>query len=243
MPALSGQTAFVTGATGGIGRAVALSLSRAGAGILIHYRSNRHSAEKLAGELGGAPRIFQADLRSPAAVSRLADELRDLPLDILVNNAGVWRPTPLGETDLETVDETIDTNLRSVFWLTSCLGPKLRSNARIVNISSVAAQTASASGRSLYRATKAAIDSLTRNWALELAPRGIRVNAVAPGMIQTGMTAEHLSDLATRQRLLARHPLGRFTTAEEVADAVLFLCTEQSRHITGQVLNVSGGFL
>ena len=240
---LDGQTALVTGASGGIGRAVATSLSHAGAELVLHCHRNRGGAEQLAKELGGTVKIVSANLRSRTEIDGMVAELKGAPLDILINNAGVWRVTPLGDTSAETVDETIDANLRAVFWVTNCLAPQLRNGARIVNISSVAAKTASASGRSLYRATKAAVDSLTRNWALELAPRGIRVNAVAPGIIETGMTQEHLADPATRQRLLARHPLGRFTTAEEVADAVLFLCGEQSRHITGQILNVSGGFV
>ena len=241
--ALEGQIALVTGASGGIGSAVAAALSRSGAHVILHYHRNRNAVERLMKDLGGAPRLVCADLRSRSEIERLASEIGDPALDIVIHNAGVWRPTPLGEAAAEVVDEIIDANLRSVFWLTHCLVPHLGAGARIVNVSSVAAQTASASGRSLYRATKAALDSLTRNWAIELAPRGIRVNAVAPGMIETGMTEDHLSDAEVRGRLLARHPLGRFTTAEEVADAVLFLCTEQSRHVTGQVLNVSGGFV
>ena len=242
MPPLANQTALITGASRGIGRAVASKLFAAGATVVLHYHRNHAAADELASTLGIA-RVVQADLRSLSDIESMASELSAIPLDILVNNAGVWQPTPLGSTSAETASEIIDANLRGVFWLTHCLSSHLRPGARIVNISSVAAQTASASGRTLYRATKAAIDSLTRNWALELAPRGIRVNAVAPGMIETDMTEEHLADPATRQRLLARHPLGRFTTADEVADAVLFLCTEPSRHITGQILNVSGGFV
>jgi gluconate 5-dehydrogenase len=242
MSPLAGQTALVTGSSGGIGRAIALALSRAGAKLILHCGRSRAAAESLSQELGNS-RVVQADLRVLAEIDRLAAELEPTPLDILINNAGVWRATPLGDTPLDVVDEILDANLRGVFWLTNRLAPRLREGARIVNISSVAAQTASASGRSLYRATKAALDSLTRNWALELAPRGIRVNAVAPGFIETAMTAEHLADPVTRKSLLARHPLGRFTTAEEVADAALFLCGEQSRHITGQVINVSGGFV
>jgi NAD(P)-dependent dehydrogenase (short-subunit alcohol dehydrogenase family) len=242
MSALTGQTALVTGASGGIGRVVALALSRAGADLVLHCGRNRAAAENLALEVGGA-RVLQADLRMLEEIDRIATELESTALDILVNNAGVWRSTPLGETSRDVLDEILNANLRGLFWLTNRLAPQLSDDARIVNISSVAAQTASASGRSLYRATKAALDSLTRNWALELAPRGIRVNAVAPGFVDTAMTAQHLADPATRKGLLARHPLGRLTTAEEVADAVLFLCAEQSRHITGQVINVSGGFV
>jgi len=240
---LHGQTALITGASGGIGSAIARALAKAGAGLVLHYRADRSTVERLAGELSAPVRIVQADLRSMSAIQTMVAGLKALPLDIVINNAGVWKPTPLGATTEPDIDEMIELNLRSIFWLMNCLAPQLREGSRIVNISSVAAQTASASGRSLYRATKAAIDSLTRNWALELAPRGIRVNAVAPGMIETGMTAGHLADDATRQHLLARHPLGRFTTADEVADAVLFLCGEQSRHITGQIVNVSGGFV
>ncbi len=237
---LHGQIALVTGASGGIGSAIARSLFSAGAQLILHYGHNREAVEALGQELGRAC-LVQADLRSLSQIQSLASAIPEL--DILINNAGVWKPTPLGSAHEDTINEMLDTNLRAAFWLASCVSPKLRNGARIVNVSSVAAQTASSSGRSLYRATKAAIDSLTRNWALELAPRGIRVNAVAPGIIETSMTASHLSDEVTRNRLLARHPLGRFTTAEEVADAVLFLCTAHSRHVTGQILNVSGGFV
>jgi 3-oxoacyl-[acyl-carrier protein] reductase len=130
-----------------------------------------------------------------------------------------------------------------VFWLTQALLPILQDGARIVNLSSVAGRTASAEGRSLYRASKAAVDALTRSWALELAPRKIRVNAVAPGMFETGMTAEHLSDPEVRRRLEQRHPFGRLGDVGEIADVVLFLCADASRFITGQSINVSGGFV
>jgi NAD(P)-dependent dehydrogenase (short-subunit alcohol dehydrogenase family) len=121
--------------------------------------------------------------------------------------------------------------------------PKLRDGARIVNMSSVAGRVGIAGGRSLYGATKAALDSLTKSWALELAPRGIRVNAVAPGYVETDMTAAHLGDPATRERALSRHPLGRLTTVDDVARAVAFLCTDDAGFVTGQSLNVSGGFV
>jgi NAD(P)-dependent dehydrogenase (short-subunit alcohol dehydrogenase family) len=238
---LQNQVALVTGASGGIGRACALRLADAGATVVLHYHRNRGAAQSLAEILSPRAQLVQADLRSFEDIDRLDKAISGL--DILINNAGVWQATPLGGTSADAANETIDTNLRAVFWLTSALSPRLKSGARIVNISSVAAQTASASGRSLYRATKAAIDALTRNWALELAPRGIRVNAVAPGMIETAMTEAHLADITKRTRLLARHPLGRFTTVEEIAEAVFFLCSNRSSHITGQILNVSGGFV
>ena len=112
-----------------------------------------------------------------------------------------------------------------------------------MNVSSVAARIGVAGGRSLYGATKAAVEALTRNWALELAPRGILVNAVAPGYVTTGMTAAHLADPAIYQRAIERHPLGRLGVPEDIAGAVEFLCSSQARFITGQAINVSGGFV
>jgi 3-oxoacyl-[acyl-carrier protein] reductase len=164
-------------------------------------------------------------------------------LDILVNNAGIWKSTPLGSTSEVVLNEVIHTNLTGMFWLTQAVLPKLNLGARIVNLSSTAGQTATAGGRSLYGATKAGVDALTRNWALELAPRKIRVNAVAPGYIETDMTAAHLGDPDTREHALRRHPLGRLGTAEDVARVVAFLCTEAAAFVTGQSLNVSGGFV
>lgn len=239
---LQGQIALVTGSSRGIGRAIAARLAEAGAVVIVHYHRNRLAAEEAA-RATGAIRIVQADLSSAKDIERVAAELQTTPLDMLINNAGVWRFSPLGGTELETAQEVLETNVLGVFWLTQALLPLLRDGARIVNISSVAGRTASAEGRSLYRASKAAVDSFTRNWALELAPRRIRVNAVAPGMVKTDLTAAHLANTETRERLLGRHPLGKLGNAEEIADAVWFLCSEQSRFVTGQSINVSGGFV
>jgi 3-oxoacyl-[acyl-carrier protein] reductase len=240
---LSGQTALVTGSSRGIGKAIAIRLGEAGADIVLHYCTNRDAAERAAADIGSDCTIVQGDLSSSSEIERLAKQLSEIRLDVLVNNAGVWRSTPLGETSLEVANEVLFTNVLGVFWLTQALLPLLRDGARIVNISSVAGRTASAEGRSLYRASKAAIDAFTRNWALELAPRRIRVNAVAPGMVETDMTEEYLSDPETRLRLEKRHPLGKLGSADEIADAVLFLCSDESRFVTGQSLNVSGGFV
>ena len=239
---LNGQTALVTGSSRGIGRAIAERLAQAGAEVIIHYRENRAAAEEVASAIG-ARRIVQADLSSAHDIERLGTQLQNTQLDLLINNAGVWRLTPLGRTTAEVAEEVLRTNVLGMFWLTQTLLPLLQEGARIVNLSSVAGRTASAEGRSLYRASKAAVDALTRNWALELAPRKIRVNAVAPGMFETGMTAEHLSDPQVRRRLEKRHPFGKLGEVEEVADVALFLCSEASRFITGQSINVSGGFV
>lgn len=238
---LEGQIALVTGSSRGIGRAIAERLAQAGAQVIVHFRANRAAAEEVASAIGSS-RILQADLSSTEDIERLGAEL-GTPLDMLINNAGVWPLTPLGSTTAEVAKEVLWTNVLGVFWLTQTLLPALRDGARIVNLSSVAGRTASAEGRSLYRASKAAVDAFTRNWALELAPRNIRVNAVAPGMFETGMTAEHLSHPEARRRLEQRHPLGRLGDVKEVADVVLFLCSEASRFITGQSINVSGGFV
>jgi NAD(P)-dependent dehydrogenase (short-subunit alcohol dehydrogenase family) len=169
--------------------------------------------------------------------------LGNTKLDILINNAGLWGPTPLGSTSLETLETLLDVNVKGVFWLTQAALPHLRDGARIVNISSIAGRIGRAGGRSVYGATKAALDAFTRNWALELAPRKIRVNAVAPGYVETDMTAGYFSDESILKNAVDRQPFGRLARPEEVADVVLFLCSPQSNWITGDSINVSGGFV
>ena len=240
---LQGKTAMVTGGSRGIGRAVCLRLAAQGADIVLHYHRNREAAEEVAAAAGRPFHLVHADLGSPAEIERMFAELQGLPLDILINNAGIWKATPLASTNLEVVDEILNINLRGPFWVTRCALPLLRDGARIVNISSVAGRTGKAGGRSLYGATKAGIDNLTQNWALELAPRKILVNAVAPGYITTDMTAPHLSDAPTLAHAIARHPLGRLGTAQDVADVVAFLCSQEAGFITGQSINVSAGFV
>jgi len=243
MSILQGQTALVTGASRGIGRAIALQLANAGAAVIVHYHKNRAAAESVAGELGGPVRLVQGDLRSPREIDALVKTLADARLDILVNNAALWGGTPLGSTSIETLEAMLDANVKGVFWLTQAVLPLLREGSRIVNISSLAGRIGRAGGRSLYGATKAAVDAFTRNWALELAPRKIRVNAVAPGYIDTDMTAGYFSDPKVLQHAVDRQPFGRLGHADEVADVVLFLCSPASNWITGESLNVSGGFV
>jgi 3-oxoacyl-[acyl-carrier protein] reductase len=240
---LKGQTALVTGATRGIGRAVALQLARAGADVVLHYNTNTSAAESVVREIGQPCRCLQADMRSPSEIDRMVRSLGETKLDIMVNNAGLWGPTPLGSTTLEALESMLDVNVKAVFWLTQALLPHLREGARIVNVSSIAGRIGRAGGRSVYGATKAAIDAFTRNWALELAPRKIRVNAVAPGYVETDMTAEYFADKQRLQHAIDRQPFGRLAQADEVADVVLFLCSPQSSWITGDSINVSGGFV
>jgi len=239
---LNHQTALVTGASRGIGRAITVRLAQAGAKVVVHYNRNREAAESVAKEIGGAT-LLQADMQSTKEIDRLVAELGETKLDILVNNAGVWGPTPLGSTSLDWLNTMLDVNVKAVFWLTQALLPQLQEGARIVNVSSLAARIGRAGGRSLYGATKAAVDAFTRNWAMELAPRKIRVNAVAPGYIDTDMTSGYFSDPKVLQHAVDRQPFGRLGRADEVADVVLFLCSPASQWITGESVNVSGGFV
>lgn len=220
-----------------------MRLAAEGVKIVLHYHQHRAAAEEVAAAIGGDVKLVHANLASREEIQGVFQELRHLRLHFLINNAGVWKGTPLGTVTPELIDEIVDTNLKGPFWVTQCALPLLPDGARIVNISSVAGRTGVAGGRSLYGATKAGLDALTRHWALELAPRKILVNAVAPGYVTTDMTADHLSDRRTREHAIERHPLGRLGTPEDVAGVVAFLCSESARFITGQVLNVSGGFV
>ncbi len=242
MSLLRGQTALVTGSSRGIGRAIALKLAEAGAQILLHYHQNEKAAQSVAREIPSSAGLLKADLRSPQAIEAMFASLEKIRLDILVNNAGIWGQTPLGSTPLADVETMLNMNVQSVFCVTQAALPLLRDGASIVNISSVAGRVG-VGGRSLYSATKAAIDSFTKSWALELAPRRIRVNAVAPGYVETDMTAEHFSNPEVLRSAVERSPFGRLGNAEEIADTVLFCCSPAARWITGQSINVSGGFV
>lgn len=220
-----------------------MRLARDGFGIILHYHRNNEAAQATARLIDRPVRMLRADMSDPEQIEAMFAELGKVRLDVLVVNAGVWKPSPLGATSLKQAREILDTNLLGPFWVMQCALPLLNNCGRVVNISSVAARTSSAGGRSLYGATKAGLESLTRNWAMEVAPRKILVNAVAPGYVTTDMTAAHFSDPATYNHALARHPLGRLGVAEEVADVVAFLCSDDARFITGQTINVSGGFV
>jgi len=243
MSSLTGTTALVTGGSRGIGRAICQALAKQGADIVLHYNSNRAAAEETAATIGTKVRLVQADMGHIAEIEKMFADLGNLPLDFLINNAGIWRSTPMGGSTSAVVNEMLDTNLRGPFWVTQCALHLLKDGGRIVNVSSVAGRIGVAGGRSLYGATKAGVDSLTRNWALELAPRKILVNAVAPGYITTDMTDDFFSDPATLDRVLHRQPMGKLGTPEEVADVVAFLCSDGAKFVTGQSINISGGLV
>jgi 3-oxoacyl-[acyl-carrier protein] reductase len=242
---LEGQIALVTGASRGIGRAIALRLSRAGAYIVVNYHGNQAAAEESLGAIvaqGGQGELSRFDVSDEnlldTTVKNLVD--RHKKIDILVNNAGVAIDNLLMRTKQVDWDQVIGTNLKGTVLCTKVVSRyMIRQRAgRIINLSSVVGQMGNV-GQSLYAASKAGIIGFTKAIARELASRGITVNAVAPGFIETDMTARLPEKL--REEFLRSIPLGRFGSCDEVAETVLFLAAPGSGYITGQVVGVNGG--
>jgi 3-oxoacyl-[acyl-carrier protein] reductase len=233
---LEGKTALVTGASRGIGRAVAAELAHAGAAVVLGYRSGKDEAESLAGELGG--RAIQADVSSAEDAARLVAEAGDV--DVLVNNAGLTRDGLLARMSDDDWRTVIDTNLSSVFYTCRAVTrPMMKKRAgAIVNISSIVGVHGNW-GQTNYAASKAGIIGFTKSLARELGSRGVRANVVAPGYVKTRLT-NVLPDDATAAMLQAT-PLGRLGEPEDVAGAVRFLCSDAAAFITGEVLLVDGG--
>jgi 3-oxoacyl-[acyl-carrier protein] reductase len=233
---LDGKTALVTGASRGIGRAIAAELAAAGATVVVGYRSGQEEAEALAAEIGG--RAIQADVSSPDDARRLVEEAGDL--DIVVNNAGLTRDGLLARMSDEDWRTVIDTNLSSVFYTCRAVTrPMMKKRAgSIVNISSVVGVHGNW-GQTNYGASKAGIIGFTKSLARELGSRNVRANVVAPGYVKTQLT-DVLPEDATAA-MLQNTPLGRLGEPEDVAGAVRFLCSEAASFITGEVLLVDGG--
>ena len=233
---LDGKTALVTGASRGIGRAIAAELAAAGASVVVGYRSGRDEAEALAGEIGG--RALQADVSDAAEARRLVEEAGDL--DILVNNAGLTRDGLLARMSDDDWRTVLDTNLSSVFYTCRAVTrPMMKKRAgSIVNISSVVGVHGNW-GQTNYGASKAGIIGFTKSLARELGSRNVRANVVAPGYVKTQLT-DVLPEDATAAMLEAT-PLGRLGDPEDVAGAVRFLCSDAASFITGEVLLVDGG--
>jgi 3-oxoacyl-[acyl-carrier protein] reductase len=233
---LDGKTALVTGASRGIGRAIAAELASAGATVVIGYRSGAEEAEAVAAEIGG--RAVQADVSSPDEAVRLVDEAGDV--DLLVNNAGLTRDGLLARMPDDDWRAVLETNLSSVFYTCRAVTrPMMRKRAgSIVNISSVVGVHGNP-GQTNYAASKAGIIGFTKALARELGSRNVRANVVAPGYVKTRLT-DVLPDEATAAMLQAT-PLGRLGDPEDVAGAVRFLCSDAAAFITGEVLLVDGG--
>jgi 3-oxoacyl-[acyl-carrier protein] reductase len=242
---LQGQIALVTGASRGIGRAIALSLSRAGAHVIVNYRGNQAAADESLSAIqaqGGQGELCPFDIAEEAQVEAAVKNIvdRHQKIDILVNNAGVTADGLLMRMKLADWDQVIGINLKGTVLCTKAVSRVMirQHSGRIVNLSSVVGQMGNV-GQSLYAASKAGVIGFTKAVAREVASRGVTVNVVAPGFIETDMTQRLPEKL--REEFLHAIPLGRFGTCDEVADMILFLAGPGAAYVTGQVFSINGG--
>lgn len=247
---LTGQRALVTGASGGIGRGVAISLAANGAKVAVNYLSNQAGAEEtvaLIRDAGGEAAAFQADVTDVQAVRRMVGDVEQAlggEVNILVNNAGhLIRRMSVEEMSEEHYTQVMDVNMKSAVFVSQAVipGMKARGGGRIVNVTSVAAHNGGGPGASIYAASKAAVIGFTKALAKELAASSITVNAVSPGLI--GQTAFHdtFTPEAARKAALQGIPLGREGTPDDVAGSVLFLVSDLAAYLTGETIEINGG--
>jgi NAD(P)-dependent dehydrogenase (short-subunit alcohol dehydrogenase family) len=233
---LAGRTALVTGATAGIGRAAAVQLARDGAEVIVHGR-DADRGEQVVTEIareGGKARFIAADLSDPAEIRHLADEAGQV--DVLVNNAGISWFGPTADLDVATYDALFDSNVRAAYFLVAALAPRMAANGggSIVNVASMVASIGLA-GAAAYSGTKATLTAMTRAWAAEFSPHGVRVNAVAPGPVHTS------ADPARIEALGATTLLGRAAQADEIAQVITFLASPAAAYLTGATVAADGG--
>src|ERR1700675_5030770 len=252
MCTLQDKTVLVTGASRGIGRATATALARAGAHVLVHYGRSAHEAESVVSEIqakGGRGEAISADLGTPNGAALLAKQVRAIVgerLDVLVLNAGISKAARIADYTVEDFDNLFATNVRGPFFLVQQLLPILSEGSNIIVISSIGAHTVvgktGLDNPSLlaYSSTKGALETLVKNWAAILGPAGIRVNAVAPGVIDTDMSNFAKTE-AGREVTLGMQALKRIGKPEDVADVVAFLASDAARWITGASIPVDGG--
>ena len=241
---LKGKTAVVTGASQGLGAETARVLHRAGANVVVNYfpfGQNQASAESVAAQLGDRAVALGADVRKLAEVQALLDQAKQKfgGLDIVVNNAGIIRDRTVRKMAVEDWQAVIDTNLTGVFNVCKVAADTLNDGGRIVNFASIAA-VVGFFGQSNYAAAKAGVSALTKVLSRELARRRITVNAVAPGVVLTEMGKTIPEEV--RAKMLENIPLGRFGEPAEIAQVVLFLCSDLASYMTGQTLHVNGGW-
>jgi 3-oxoacyl-[acyl-carrier protein] reductase len=245
MSNLSGKTALVTGASRGIGRASALALAKAGAQVLVHYSNSGKEAEAVVAEIrqaGGRAERLAADLRAPNGPHALAKLVRGIVgsrLDILVANAGISKAASIEDTTVEDFDELFAVNVRAPYFLVQQLLPVLCKGSSIVFVASLAAR-ASVGTLSAYGATKGAVVTLVTHFASALGERGIRVNAVAPGVVETDMSSFAKTDVG-RDLTLGMQALKRVAQPDDIGGVVAFLASDEARWITGDTVRVDGG--
>ncbi|MEQ5843233.1 SDR family oxidoreductase [Paraburkholderia acidicola] len=245
MTNLSGKTALVTGASRGIGRASALALAAAGAQVLVHYGSSEKEADTVVADIrsaGGKAEKVGADLQKPEGPHDLARQVRAIVgdrLDILVANAGISMAASIEDTTLEDFDRLFAVNVRAPYFLVQQLLPVLCKDSTIIFTSSLVAR-ASAGALFAYAATKGAVDTMVKHFAAALGPRGIRVNAVAPGVVETDMSNFTKTE-AGRNAALGMQALKRIAQPEDIAPVVAFLASSDARWITGDTVHVDGG--
>jgi 3-oxoacyl-[acyl-carrier protein] reductase len=245
---LTGKTALVTGGSRGLGRAIALAFAHQGADVAVNYRGNSDAAEEVASEISGLGRRSLTIQGDTAAGREAAEAIVKAALDglgsvdILVNNAGITRDNLLMRMDSEEWDAVIDTNLSGPFWMTRAIArPMLKARqGRIINMSSAAGRMGNA-GQANYAAAKAGLIGLTKTTARELASRGITCNAIAPGLIETDLTAD--LPAAATEALTTLTPLGYIGSVDDVAAAAVYFASDEARYVTGQVLGVDGGIV
>lgn len=245
MNKLNGKTALVTGASRGIGRASALALAKQGAQVLVHYGRAKDEAEAVVAEIraaGGRAQALAGDLEAPDGAHKLAKQVRDIVgdrLDILVANAGVANAVPIEDTSVADFDRLFAVNVRAPFFLVQQLLPILGNGASVVLVSSLAAHAAVGT-LAAYAATKGAIDTLVKHFAAALGERGVRVNAVAPGVVDTDMSSFAKTE-AGKDFTLGIQALKRVAQPDDIAGAVAFLASDEARWVTGDTLRVDGG--
>ena len=245
MSSVSGKTALVTGASRGIGRAAAIALAADGAQVLVHYDTGMTEAEAVVAEIrkaGGRAETVTADLAAPDGPLKLAGQVRKIVgdrLDILVANAGISKAASIEDTTVEDFDRLFAVNVRAPFFLVQQLLPILHEGSSVVLLSSLGAKAAVGTLYA-YAATKGAIDTLVKHFAAALGPRGIRVNAVAPGVVQTDMSNFTKTD-AGRDFTLGMQALKRLAEPDDIGGVIAFLASDRARWITGDIIHVDGG--
>ena len=238
---LSNKRALVTGGTGGIGGETARLLAGQGAEVVVSGRAAVRGAAPVRSitDAGGRARFVAADLTDLASLRRLAETAGDV--DILVNNAAIFPGSPTVDQDVDSFDTAVAANIRAPYFLTAALAPAMvaKGAGSIVNVSTMAARIG-LPGLSVYSATKAALESLTRTWAAEFSPAGVRVNAVAPGPTRTDMVLDSVGEEGAEQ-FAKTTILGRLATPREIAEVILFLATDRSAYLTGATIAADAG--